>query len=157
MIKNYKIIVLILITLTSNILFAYKPPICKSCARIQSKLLYAIKEYYNKENRKIEPILPRKEFENIYNIVLEKKYLKKTIEFYEKECSYGITIISGEPKIYCRYHGNSENCSAFGTMSANNYFSPTLELGFFIFIGCLVLSFLISCIKMSFRVIKKNK
>ena len=149
--KNSIIVVAIfIISFSSTLLFAYKPSSWYYCKRFQKNLFYAIQTLSEKENRSITPVLPGEEFNILYKELIEKKYLNKSSDYDSKYCSYGITIISGKPKVYCSKHGNTENCEKFSSLSANSYYAFNLKPSVFVFIGCVVLGTVIGLIKLIF-------
>ena len=149
------IFIIILISISTK-LFAYRPGSNSHCNRYQNDLSRIIYNYSDDENITIKDTFPGTEFENLCKKLLEKKYLDKPVKYPTKDCSYGITIISGDPKIYCKYHGNAENCSRFESMSANKYYAHTNDYGTLVFFGCGILALAISELKTAIKKGKKS-
>lgn len=141
---------MILSTIT---VFAYKPPRSYYCASKQYDILRAINLYFEENNTdELKTITSDTEFKQLCDKLLEKKYLDKEFKYVEKECSYRIDVISNEPIIYCKYHGDYENIKIFNSMSVRNYFAYKEEgFYFLILIGCCVLTVVVRVIKSAIR------
>ena len=151
--NKYVLVFFIFITISTELL-AYRPGFNDNCRHYQYDLLQKINNYSNKENITIKDTFPGKEFESLYNKLLEKKYINNQVRYPCKDCSYGITIISGTNTIYCKYHGNNENCKIFESMSAGKYYAYMNNYGTIVFIGCSFLALSISIFK---SILKKTK
>ena len=126
-------------------LFAYS--LMHNCGNYQARLSYIIIDYYNFEPLEIKSIYPGKDFEDFYNKLLEKKYVDKPLSYETSKCSYGITIISDEPVIYCKYHGNSMNRQNYESIWSSIHFLKRYTLGFYVFLCCLVIGVFIIIVK----------
>lgn len=150
------IFIIILISISTK-LFAYRPGYNSRCESYQYDLSrIIIYNYSYNENITIKDTFPGTEFENLCKKLSEKKYLDKPVDYPTKDCSYGITIISGDPQIYCKYHGNAKNCSRFESMSVNKYYAHTNDYGILVFLGCGILAFAISTSKTVIKKVKKS-
>ena len=145
--RKYILLLFLIIILFSSVVLAYRPGPIYSCGRYQLDLERIICSYFEKETAKMKDYFPGKEFESFYNKLLEKKYFDKPIKYKSQQCSYGITIISDEAIIYCKYHGNPVNTNKFETMSARKYYSHMHDYGFLVMMGCGILAIAISSLK----------
>ena len=73
--------------------------------------------------------------------------MKEPLKYPTDDCSYGIAIIGGKSKLYCKYHGDANNVKAFSNMSVKSYFMGRQEYGILIFMGSGFLSIIIIIIK----------
>ena len=144
----------ILISLSSTALFAYRPGTPSKCHFNQRDLQAKIDKYFFEQSITPKPIFPGKEFEDFYNILLEKKYFDKPLYHPQKSCSYGLTVINDYPIVYCAYHGNNINTDYFETMSARKYYASANDYGILIAMGGLILGLIIS---ISRNAVKKAK
>ena len=149
MIKKRKYIILLfsIIILFSSVVLAYRPGPIYSCGRYQLDLARTFWNYFEKETTERKDYFTGKEFESLYNKLLEKKYFDKPIKYKSQQCSYGIAIISDETIVYCKYHGNHINTNKFESMSASKYYSHKYDYGFLVMIGCGILGIVISTLK----------
>jgi hypothetical protein len=116
-------------------------------------------EYSYNENIEIKSIFPGKDFDNLYNKLLEKKYLNEPLKYITNDCSYGITIISDSPEIYCKYHGNRINTNNYESLgsSIRYYRSDYSSFGFFVLICCIILAICISIVKGNIKKLIKRR
>ena len=148
-IKKSKILIIILLILIPMSLFAYRPCIEFGCGIYQRDLFSKIMKYCDKEKIEIKSIYPGKDFDNLYNKLLDKKYFKEPLKYRTADCSFGITIISGSPEIYCKYHGNIINTREFESInSSNNYYrNHYLDVGIVILVCCVFIGICNSIVK----------
>lgn len=153
-IKKSKILIIILLILIPMSLFAYRPGIEFSCGIYQRNLLSKIIEYCDNEKIEIKSIYPGKDFDILYNKLLEKKYFNEPLSYRTSDCSYGITIISGSPEIYCKYHGNIINTREYESICSGIYYyrNHYSDMGMVILVCCVFIGICISILK---AIIKK--
>ena len=145
--KKMIYILLIAILVIPATVLAYRPGRVYSCGHYQSELLEIIKKYYKYEEES-KSIYLGKDFDDLYNKLLEKKYVDKPIYYRTSDCSYGITLKSDSIEIYCKYHGNKKNTNEYENMCSRQYFVRKYSNdGFLEFICCIVLSVALSFIK----------
>lgn len=111
------------------------------------------------ENIEIKSIYPGKDFDDLYNKLLEKKYVDKPLRYETSECSYGITIISDFPEIYCKYHGNLLNTNKYESLCSRIHFYKNQYgggIGRLAFVFCLVLYFILIVKSITKKVIKRR-
>lgn len=106
--KYIKILLTLISLFIPVFIFAYRPGANEACQRAQYRLSGEIEDYFSFENKDVQPFLPGSEWEEmrkIIDITLDDRV--------SKNCSFGLTIVSGKPKIYCAYHGDTENIKNF--------------------------------------------
>lgn len=145
--KNNKYIKILLTLISLFIpvfIFAYRPGANEACKEAQPLLLDKIEAYYYFEldGKEIQPFLPGSEWEK----------LRKTIgitlnERVSKNCSFGLTIVSGKPKIYCTRHGDTENIKNFLSLLFMRIRPSKLPNFAFIIIICFLGFIFVSCTK----------
>ena len=140
-----------IVILFSTLILASRPGYSEICAHKQTSIFYKIMNY-SEDNYHDKIILPGKQFEDLYNKLLKENVFDKPISYPTKDCSYGITLVSGEPMIYCKYHGNKENALAFNSINSSIYFANRDSTYLFIFFVCSILAVIIGLFK---NIIKK--
>ncbi len=149
--KNKKYIKLILVLISLFIpvvIFAYRPGPSEACKKAQYFLLNTIIDCSELEEIKLTDFLPGSECDKICNDIKFTFDQKRMSE----KCTYGLTLVKGEPKLYCSYHGNTENIKNFIELNFNRIRPSKVPNGFIILFVCILGLIVISSIK---SIIKK--
>lgn len=132
--KHIKLILVLISLFIPVVIFAYRPGYNEACEKTQFFLVNAIIDYFEFEDKKITEFLPGSECDKLckeINFTFDKWRISQN-------CTYGLTLIKGEPKLYCYYHGNSENIRNFLKLNDIRRKPTKIPSGFINLFICLI-------------------
>ncbi|MBQ3643812.1 MAG: hypothetical protein II961_04365 [Candidatus Riflebacteria bacterium] len=141
--KSVKLTLILLLLTIPTFVCASRTSPAEMCQKNLEILSADIPDIFEMDKIELKPFMPGNSFKKLcedHNI---------NVEYYEKECSYGLTFIQDEPKFYCCHHGNIENIQKFERLHFSRVrpSSVKIPLGFYIFVVSFALAILMGITK----------